>query len=359
MIYPYSKAYEPYVLHPELLVNQEISALVTPNGSGLVGRKINYGGKIWEILNNFSEALNQCDIVWFVNDEKFKLSEETIKEKVYEAVSKGKRIIYTRTDTVSKDKIANIIPMHQKIQLERSRKMERKLQAEYCYHIDTPVLIVYGTEAGTDKLAVQLSLRREFIHRGYKVASISTRVDSELFGMYAMPEFMIEHECSEAEKIKRFNHYAKQIELAEQPDIMIVGIPGGTLPFDRIDHNEYGILAYEISFAVPCDGAVMCMSYNPDFDGDYSDFAHDMELVFRYKTICCHIAAMIPDMKTTMENRKRHLVSLEREFIDEKIEQYNKSNVFNIVSKNGAKHAVQLICDELSEDNESIEEDSG
>lgn len=352
MIYPYSKAYEPYVLHPELLVNLEISALVTPNGSGLVGRKVCYEGKAWEICSNYTEALHQCDIVWFVNDEKFRLSEDTIKKKVIEAVKEGKKIIYTRTVTVSGDNFADIIPIQQKMQLEKSHMMEDILTGDYCYHIDTPVLVVYGTEAGTDKLAVQLSLREEFIHRGYKVASISSRVDSELYGMYAMPAFMIESGCSEAEKIRRYNHYVKQIELTEHPDIIIIiiGIPGGTLPYDRIDHNEYGILAYEISFAVPCDAAVMCMSYNPDFKGDFSTFADDMRQVFRYKTICCHVAAAIPDMKKMIDNRKRHLVSLEREFVDEKIKQYNKENVFNILNKNDTERAVELICDALSED---------
>lgn len=348
MIYPYSKAYEPYVLYQGALKDMEISSLVSPKGSGLVGRKVCYEGRTWEISSNYTEALNQCDIVWFVNDEKFRLSEEEIKKKVLEAVSVGKKIIFTRTVTADGNNLADMIPVQQKIKLEKSHMMEDKLSEHYCYHIDTPVLIVYGTEAGTDKLAVQLSLREEFIHKGYKVASISSRVDSELYDMYAMPKFMTGHECSEAEKIKRYNHYVKQIELTEEPDIILVGIPGGTLPYDRIDHNEYGILAYEISFAVPCDGAVMCMPYNPGFCGDFSDFADDMKLIFRYKTICCHVAAVIPDMKTMSENRKRHLVSLEREFIDVKIKQYNKENVFNLLNKNGAERAVELICDALS-----------
>lgn len=354
MIYPYSKAYEPYVLYQEALVNMVISSLVSPKGSGLVGRRVCCEGKAWEITSDYAKALNQCDIVWFVNDEKFKLSEEAIKKKVIEAVREGKKIIFTRMATAGGNDFADVIPIRQKLQLVKSHMMEDKLQADYCYHIDTPVLIVYGTETGTDKLAVQLSLREEFIHRGYKVASVSTRMDSELYGMYAMPAFMIECGYSEAEKIRKYNHYVKQIELKEQPDIIIVGIPGGTLPYDQIDHNEYGILAYEISFAVPCDAAVMCMAYNPNFEGDFSRFAHDMEQVFRYKTICCHVAAAVPDMKRMSDNQKRHLVSLEREFIDEKLKQYNKKNVFNILNKNGAECAVKLICDVLSEEDEVI-----
>ena len=64
MIYPYSKAYEPYIQYQELLVNMEISSLVSPKGSGLVGRRVSYKRKVWEITANYTEALNQCDIVW-------------------------------------------------------------------------------------------------------------------------------------------------------------------------------------------------------------------------------------------------------------------------------------------------------
>lgn len=349
MIYPYSKAYEPYVLYAGLLADREISSLVTPNGSGLVGKQICVGEKKLVISNDYETELNRCDAVWFVNDETFALSEEMVVGKLIEAVRRGKKIIFTRTSVADYNRIADLIPPAQNMSQQELYLTEDKFEADYCYHIDAPVLVVYGTERDTDKLAVQLALREELIRIGYRTTSISSRTDGVLYGMHPIPEYMLKATFSEGDKIRKYNHYVKQIELAENPDILIIGIPGGVLPYDRVDHNDYGILAYEISFAVPCDAAIVCMPYNSEFDGDFSSFANDMEQIFRYHTVGCHIAAAVPDMQAALDNRKRHLVRLDRNFVETKVKQYNSQNVFHIVSNNGVSDCVQHILNELSE----------
>ena len=45
MIYPYTRAYEPYVRYAGLLENREIVSLVSSGGSGLVGRQVCSGEK--------------------------------------------------------------------------------------------------------------------------------------------------------------------------------------------------------------------------------------------------------------------------------------------------------------------------
>ena len=348
MIYPYSKAYEPYVWYERLLGNREITALVTPNGSGLVGRKVCSGERELTVSGDYEEQLDQCDGVWFVNDEKFELSEEAVEEKIHRAMDLGKKILCTRTSLPDSGRIADSIPPALHLLPRETERETGRLEADYCYPVDTPVLVVYGTECGTDKLAVQLALREALIDIGYRVTSISSRMDGRLYGMHPFPEYMLGPGCSEGDKIRQYNHYVKRIELAERPEIMIVGVPGGVLPYDRVDHNEYGILAYEMSFAVPCDAAVMCMSYSDGFDGDYSAFAQDMERILRYHPVGCHIAAAVPDMQTVLDNRKRHLVSLDREFVEAKVKQYGKPDVFHVVNKQGARDCAQLIVDTLS-----------
>lgn len=349
MIYPYSKAYEPYVLYEGLLqIEGEISSLVTPNGSGLVGKWVCYGEKELEISGDYEGQLEQCDAVWFVNDEKFVLSEAMIEEKLQEAVKRGKKILFTRTSVADQGRIEEMIPTEQNMSCLGKNIGKDSLDVDYCHPIDTPVLVVYGTERDTDKLAVQLALREELIRRGYRTASISSRMDGGLYGMYPMPAYMLKPMCSEGDKIRKYNHYVRQIELEEQPEILIVGIPGGVLPYDRVDHNDYGILAYEISFAVPCDAAIVCIPYQFSIDGDYSEFVREVDLVFRYHTIGCHIAASVPDTQTVYENRKRHLVCLNRKFVESKVKEYGKKDAFHIVSREGASDCVQLILNELS-----------
>lgn len=348
MIYPYSKAYEPYVWYERLLGNREITALVTPNGSGLVGRKVCSGRKELTVSNDYEAQLEQCDGVWFVNDEKFELSEDAVEEKIRRAVDLEKKILCTRTSLPDPGRMADSIPSAQHLLPRETGPETGQLAADYCYPVDTPVLVVYGTERGTDKLAVQLALREALIDMGYRVTSISSRMDGRLYGMHPLPPYMFGPGCSEGDKIRQYNHYVKRIELMERPEIIIVGIPGGVLPYDRVDHNEYGILAYEMSFAVPCDAAVVCMPYSDGFNGDYSTFAQDMERIFRYHTVGCHIAAAVPDMQTVLDNRKRHLVSLEREFVEAKVKQYDRPDVFHIVNRQGARDCAQLIVDTLS-----------
>ncbi len=349
MIYPYSKAYEPYVLYEGLLqIEGEISSLVTPNGSGLVGKRVCSGGKELEISNDYEGQLEHCDVVWFVNDEKFVLPEKMIEEKLREAVRRGKKVLFTRTSVVDRKHIKEMIPPEQNMLCTGMDSEEGSLDADYCHPIDSPVLVVYGTECGTDKLAVQLALREELIRRGYRTTSISSRMEGEVYGMHPIPEYMLKPMCSEGDRIRRYNHYVRRIELEERPEILIVGIPGGVLPYDRIDHNDYGILAYEMSFAVPCDAAVICMPYQFGKDGEYEEFSREADLIFRYHTIGCHIAASVPDTQTVYENRKRHLVSLDRAFVKSKVDEYGKKDVFHVVGGEDASDCVQLILDELS-----------
>ena len=186
MIYPYNKAYEPYVWYERLLGNREITALVTPNGSGLVGRKVCSGRKELTVSNDYEAQLEQCDGVWFVNDEKFELSEEAVEEKIHRAMDLGKKILCTRTSLPDSGRIADSIPPALHLLPRETERETGRLEADYCYPVDTPVLVVYGTECGTDKLAVQLALREALIDIGYRVTSISSRMDGRLYGMHTL-----------------------------------------------------------------------------------------------------------------------------------------------------------------------------
>ncbi|MDO5540402.1 MAG: TIGR04066 family peptide maturation system protein [Eubacteriales bacterium] len=349
MIYPYCRAYEPYVLNSDLIGNNRITALVSPKGWGLEGGEIACGEKYLTVLSDFSRALEECTAVWFVDDEKDALPETLLKERLSEAIAKGKKIIFTRyNDAISFDKSVQMIPHGQNITPVR-QTLEVRSSGPYCIHrINTPVLAVYGLETGVDKLAVQIALRRQFMDMGYKVASVASRLDSDLLGMYSIPGFMFSNRYSESEKIIKYNHFIKAVECRERPDLIIVGIPGGVFPFNEIDDNNFGILAYEISFAVSCDAAVMCMAYNPQFSGEYDDIKSDVTHRLGFHTVCCHIAAAVPDTQDFFEKRKRHLVSIDRKYIDRKKDFYEPRNIYNMQDKDSAKKAAILIRDVLS-----------
>ena len=74
MIYPYSNAYEPYALHSKLMENIKVASLVASSGSGIVGKSIAIDDGKLVVSSDFDEELGKCDVIWFVEDEKYELS---------------------------------------------------------------------------------------------------------------------------------------------------------------------------------------------------------------------------------------------------------------------------------------------
>lgn len=347
MIYPYSRSYEPYVLYSGLLKLGEIRSLISPKGWGLCGDSVIYENKELVVTDDFSAQLGACTAVWFVDDEHNGLPKNLIVKKLQEAVKKGKNIIFTRyKNSVEYQEMVNMIPLEQNI-TPCNMELQLDYSDDYCYKIETPVITVFGTAEQTDKFLVQLALRDKFLQMGYNVSSVSSRLESKLYGVHPIPHFMFDKTFDECKKVIGYNHYVKKIELQENPDILIIGIPGGILPYDQINHNNYGITAYEISFAVPCDGGIMCMPYNPIFTGEFSRMEDDIRKRFSFSVISYHIAPMVIDAQNYVENKKHHFVSLKKGFIKEKIKSYGISNLFDMSNTDDVSCAIQLILDTL------------
>lgn len=350
LIYPYSKGYEPYVKNQEIMRSFSVTALVSPRGWGYEGDIItDRQGEEYVVSAEFSEKLSDCTCVWFVADGRLEMPKELLSEKVSEAVKHGKKIMYTRYGDKYYEEMRRLIPAEQYMEMSVKNKELFTLLPDRTYEIETPVVVVAGMGQDTDKLAVQLILRRKLMEKGYKVRVISSRRDGKWDGVYEMPEFVFDHSVSESEKIIKLNHYMKQIEMSERPDVFIVGVPGAILPFDSIDHNEFGILAYEMSFAVPCDAAVLCMTYNPQFEGDYKKLTEDMENRFGFLLAGIHIAAVVADTQNFFEDRKLSYVSIDQKVVDKKVSEIHDETIWNICNEHGAEKAVLRIIDTLSD----------
>lgn len=350
LIYPYSKAYEPYIRNKEILGEYMVCALVSPRGWGYEGDiVVDRQGKEYIVSADFSEQLDDCTSVWFVADGRLELPQELLSEKLLEAVRYGKKILYTRYGDENYEEMKNLIPAG--LYIERTKEPESLLNLfpDRIYDIDTPIVMVAGMGQDTDKLAVQLILKQKFQEKGYVTTVISSRRDGDWDNVYSMPSFVFDCSVGETKKIIKLNHYVKQIESRDRPDLFIVGVPGAVLPFDNIDHNEFGVLAYEMSFAVPCDAAVLCMMYDPQFDGSYGELAEDMANRFGFHIAGIHIAALVPDVQNFYDDIKLSYISIDQKVVDKKVSEINKDTVWNILNEQGAEKAVSWIIDTLSD----------
>ncbi len=127
-----------------------------------------------------------------------------------------------------------------------------------------PVIFVVGITSYTEKFHVQLTLRKHLLDSGYKVSQIGSKQYSNIFGFHSYPSFMSET-IDNTKKILLFRKYVKCIEQQEQPDIIVIGIPGGIMGANRKHHFDFGITAYMVSHAVEPDYVIMNMLYNPNY----------------------------------------------------------------------------------------------
>ena len=280
-IYPYDIDLCSIVRH-EFLLPYRVEAAIAPIGFGFDGQDagtIDGGQKVGlSVSGSFIDELDRVDTVLF------DYSIEDIFEKILLAIRQKKNIRLLRqiSNGLEGEIIKNCELFGVSYKNFTNQQNQEKLHHtginDALYDIDTPLILVCGLSDTTLKFETQIALSEALQRKGYKVSLVGSRLYSSLFGGQNFPVYMFEKHA-EYEKILHFNGLLKQIEISEKPDVFVVGIPGGIIPFDKVFNNEYGWLAYLISNAINPDITVLSMPYN-----EYSqDFVDNMYSFCKYR----------------------------------------------------------------------------
>ncbi|QNU66433.1 TIGR04066 family peptide maturation system protein [Ruminiclostridium herbifermentans] len=349
LVYPYNKSYQPYVWNGEIDGNKIIKSLVSPSGWGIEGKEVQSLTGKYVVSSNFSYELKGCSTVWFVEDDALPLPEDLLISKVQEAVENGKDILYTRyKDKQLYDKVMTMLQSTNKQPILREEEKSQVKLDDFCYSIKVPIIAILGLEEGVQKFDVQVALWRKLKELGYEVEAISTRLDSEVIGMNSIPQFMFETGMSETQKIIQYNHYVKQIELTKKPDIIILGVPGSVMPFDSVNHNNFGIMSYLISMAVPVDYAILCAPFYTNSDFDFTDINRDIYHKFGFEVAFCHIAPITLDLRSIFEDSKRRFFTLKEDYIQQELRKHEKDDVGYVLTPNNIEKLAHRVLEVLS-----------
>lgn len=344
LLYPYNRLYESYVRFGCKDIDKRITSLVSPSGWGLVGDCIS---NKYIVSDNFIEEIDKNDIVWFVEDDRLSLPDKVLFHYLNIAINAKKKILFTRYKNKDQYKKAfDLIPQTQRIFLQK-KYLENNEKLVHCYRINCPIIIIMGVEEQTQKFDVQIAITRKLEKYGYKISSISTRNDSEIVNMHSFPSFMMGNQLSNLEKIIRYNHFVKNIEINESPDIIIVGIPGSVIPFNDFFHNDFGILAYMISYAVPCDYAIMCMSFPLDGSGDFSELIDDFKIKFGFNIEWCHISSTIVDTTKMIDEHKISYLTMDKKYINEVLYNFSGRNASYLLKEENCENVANLLIQKL------------
>ncbi len=367
LIYPYDEEFTPLLRNRSLQNHFIIKGLAAPNGWGLTSKdagSIDGGDPInMRISNDFEGILPHCDTVWFVDSYRTLDTRGIVFPRIFSAIEAGKNIMIS---------IALEPPVEKKI------KWQCKKHAVYFKHFNrgqetvldkkpfttfkqdcetdlkeilTPVIFVLGSGENTQKFMIQLALRNGFLKAGYRVVQIGSRPGCEVMSFHSMPGVMFTNELPEHQKVIFFNHYVKQIEKEEKPDVIIIGIPGGILPFDRKFHNRFGILSFLISQSVEPDVAVFSSVYE-DWKAEYfTELALTIQYRFGFHVDCFNLSNAQVDWIGSKQVNMLQINRLKKQIVDEKIKKLGNLDipVFNSLSKEDSLRMFQFLMGRLEE----------
>ncbi|MCM1008200.1 MAG: TIGR04066 family peptide maturation system protein [Ruminococcus flavefaciens] len=126
---------------------------------------------------------------------------------------------------------------------------------------DIPICAVSGEWETTGKFNIELKLLRNLRDQGYNVSMVGSNFFSSFFGVNRFPDFMFSGAISETEKPHVFNRYLNRIVVNEDPDILIVGVPGAMERYNDYETNRFGILPFITFQAIRPDYLILTTVY--------------------------------------------------------------------------------------------------
>lgn len=360
LIYPYDMEFTPVLRHRSLLTEYDISCLISPNGWGFTGKDAGIADRGPDIgitvSSDFEKALDLCDTVMIVESYLPFDFEKYIFKKIISAVKSKKNIICSLN--LNKEAIEEISSMcncegvyfkyydgNQSFLSE-----DIVIEDESIEEIDIPVILTVGIDEKTNKFEIQLALRDKIQKSGYKVSQIGTRPYCEMMGFHPFPSFMYGNEISDVNKVLMFNRYIKNIEKTEEPDVIIIGVPGGVMPYNRMITNKFGLLAFEVSQAVIPDVVIASLLYEDCKPEGFDEYTNLFKYKLGFEVDFFNISNMQFDWLKATEEYVKSYISLDYKFIDEKKVKYgnNAIPVFNILNEDDSDTIVKQTIDKLT-----------
>ena len=275
MLYPFSLSAASIPRYRHMISQFELRALVSPIGLGLDGRDsgfVDEGAPTGMIVTcSFEDALADCDAVIaaeyeFEDNERFY---GKVVQNLKLAMEKGKHVHCLLkldsslvTELEEHAKKYQITFIYYANPIYNSKPAYSKISYKKILQPDSPVITVLSLQQNCSKFEIQLAIRDAFIKKGFRVSQIGSKHYCGMFGFHSFPGFMFGNQLDEETKIFALNQFIRDIEANEQPDVIIIGVPGGFMRYNDRVINGFGITAYEVGctvmpdftlLGIPCD----------------------------------------------------------------------------------------------------------
>jgi len=282
LVYPFDQQFLPIIETKKYPPNLEITFCVSPKGWGFAGKDIGYVAyaehRGIQVVDDFEAALAEVDVVIFSTYQKYIDREKSVLPRIQKAIANRKNIYcclplsgseYGKFSEESAKYGANFVYFGNEC-LDVSLPIDHILRQKRLQPIATPVVAIASLTEFSGKFSLQLKFAQYMREQGYKVSLITSKSYSAFVQEHPVPSFLFSNSFSELDKIFMFNGYVKYIQDTENPDLIVISIPGGLLPVNSADSSWFGITAYEITRAVTPDASFL-VSYFENFELSHID----------------------------------------------------------------------------------------
>ncbi|WP_055108607.1 TIGR04066 family peptide maturation system protein [Paenibacillus ihumii] len=212
--------------------------------------------------------------------------------------------------------------------------------------IDVPVIMILGLGENCEKWDLQLELCDFFHHKGYRATLISSNPISQLLGYYTLPSSFDNSGLTFSQHVQKINSFIKKIEIKENPDVIILGVPGGILKYSHSVPNGYGYIPFLISNAVIPDLSILSLYSGNYTEQQLKEIQSTCYYRFGAEVNYFHISKKVCDYD--FETKKLNYFSVDHSYLIENIiRPLENMNTFSISDSWSSQKVFEMIILEL------------
>ena len=217
--------------------------------------------------------------------------------------------------------------------------------------LDIPVVVIAGVWEKTDKFEISLALRERFMRDGYKVSQVGSRCGCEMLGFHSFPGFMFQKDLDGVDKIICLNRWMIQIAENEQPDLVLITIPGAIQDFNEKFTRGFGLLPHLVFHAVMPDVFLMCTFYLRESAEVLEDLSVFCKYRFGASVDIFHMSNLIIDFHESEERGCIVTNSIYRETVSRTVAKDFSNSVvpvFNGVDSRECDRMYEMLIEKLT-----------
>ncbi|MFI3172514.1 MAG: TIGR04066 family peptide maturation system protein [Eubacteriales bacterium] len=329
VLYPFSEEMIPFLSCDSKLLGGEIISLISLKGGSIIGNSYGYKNRKLKVNEMSHEVMEKCDLMLFDNSKEYEGIGNHIVGKVVSFVQRENHLMIFDYDNEITKEIKQRIPK-EKIIYIKNNDYTHLVDEFACriYNIDTPVVFVCSLFENLNKFDIQISLRKKLIYEKFNVLQIGSRKISDLLGFYSFPSFMYSKEHTEVKKMVMFNNLLKRLETEHKPDIIIVGVPGGILPFSNKCIGDLGVTMYEITQAVRPDYVILSMPYKKYTNSELQYMESVIKIKFNIEVDCFNVVEKSALFEASESKGTVKYLTIDEKFVKDQIHELKSDNLY-------------------------------